>query len=72
MQHISIVIQIFIGSFVVLTSFLGCFGLCRESLGLTWSVSMHMTLINVNLFYFVQLFYHEVIYFQIFKLFQRD
>ncbi|XP_067634270.1 protein late bloomer isoform X2 [Eurosta solidaginis] len=37
MQHISIVIQIFVGSFVVLTSFLGCFGLCGASFSLTWT-----------------------------------
>ncbi|CAD7013400.1 unnamed protein product [Ceratitis capitata] len=45
MQHISIVIQIFIGSFVVLTSFLGCFGLCRVSLGLTWSYVICMLIL---------------------------
>uniref|UniRef100_A0A1B0AAV8 Tetraspanin n=1 Tax=Glossina pallidipes TaxID=7398 RepID=A0A1B0AAV8_GLOPL len=36
-EHIAVIIQIFIGSFLILTSFLGCFGACRESLGLIWS-----------------------------------
>ncbi|XP_036343863.1 protein late bloomer-like [Rhagoletis pomonella] len=54
MQHISIVIQIFIGSFVVLTSFLGCFGLCRESLGLTWSyVSCMLILVTFQIYLIV-------------------
>ncbi|XP_053965109.1 23 kDa integral membrane protein [Anastrepha ludens] len=53
MQHISIVIQIFIGSFVVLTSFLGCFGLCRESLGLTWSYVSCMLILLIFQIYLV-------------------
>ncbi|XP_039957442.1 protein late bloomer-like isoform X1 [Bactrocera tryoni] len=53
MQHISIVIQIFIGSFVVLTSFLGCFGLCRESLGLTWSYVICMLILVIFQIYLI-------------------
>ncbi|EDW74154.1 uncharacterized protein Dwil_GK21785 [Drosophila willistoni] len=36
-EHIAIIVQIFVGSFVVLTSFLGCFAAGRVSLGLVWS-----------------------------------
>ncbi|XP_043655171.1 protein late bloomer isoform X2 [Drosophila teissieri] len=36
-EHIAIVVQIFVGTFVVLTSFLGCFATARVSLGLVWS-----------------------------------
>ncbi|XP_034654368.1 protein late bloomer [Drosophila subobscura] len=36
-EHIAIVIQIFVGSFVILTSFLGCFATARVSLGLVWT-----------------------------------
>ncbi|KAH8236967.1 hypothetical protein KR038_001145 [Drosophila bunnanda] len=36
-EHIAIVVQIFVGTFVVLTSFLGCFAAARDSLGLVWS-----------------------------------
>ncbi|EDV59738.1 protein late bloomer [Drosophila erecta] len=36
-EHIAIVVQIFVGTFVVLTSFLGCFASARVSLGLVWS-----------------------------------
>uniref|UniRef100_A0A1B0FIP9 Tetraspanin n=1 Tax=Glossina morsitans morsitans TaxID=37546 RepID=A0A1B0FIP9_GLOMM len=39
-EHIAVIIQIFIGSFLILTSFLGCFGACRESLGLIWSYGL--------------------------------
>ncbi|XP_030387911.1 protein late bloomer [Scaptodrosophila lebanonensis] len=36
-EHIAVVVQIFVGSFVILTSFLGCFAAGRISLGLIWS-----------------------------------
>ncbi|EDV35875.1 uncharacterized protein Dana_GF12691 [Drosophila ananassae] len=36
-EHIAIVVQIFVGTFVVLTSFLGCFATARISIGLIWS-----------------------------------
>ncbi|KAH8372769.1 hypothetical protein KR009_004604 [Drosophila setifemur] len=36
-EHIAIVVQVFVGSFVVLTSFLGCFASARVSFGLIWS-----------------------------------
>ncbi|XP_017050171.1 protein late bloomer [Drosophila ficusphila] len=36
-EHIAIVVQIFVGTFVVLTSFLGCFAAAKISLGLVWS-----------------------------------
>ncbi|KAH8267149.1 hypothetical protein KR018_012427 [Drosophila ironensis] len=39
-EHIAIVVQIFVGTFVVLTSFLGCFATARGSLGLIWSYVM--------------------------------
>ncbi|XP_075166521.1 tetraspanin 42En isoform X2 [Haematobia irritans] len=36
-EHVAVVVQIFIGSFVILTSFTGCIGACRHSLSLVWS-----------------------------------
>ncbi|XP_046811215.1 protein late bloomer [Lucilia cuprina] len=41
-EHVAIVVQIFIGSFVILTSFLGCIGACRHSSSLIWSYAMCM------------------------------
>ncbi|XP_075166520.1 tetraspanin 42En isoform X1 [Haematobia irritans] len=39
-EHVAVVVQIFIGSFVILTSFTGCIGACRHSLSLVWSYAM--------------------------------
>lgn len=41
-EHVAIVVQIFIGSFVILTSFMGCIGACRYSSSLIWSVSIYI------------------------------
>ncbi|KAM7342767.1 tetraspanin 42En [Cochliomyia hominivorax] len=41
-EHVAIVVQIFIGSFVILTSFMGCIGTCRYSSSLIWSYAMCM------------------------------
>ncbi|XP_005179695.2 protein late bloomer [Musca domestica] len=39
-EHVAVVVQIFIGSFIILTSFTGCIGTCRHSLSLVWSYVM--------------------------------
>ncbi|XP_064540360.1 protein late bloomer [Drosophila montana] len=53
-QHIAIVVQIFVGSFVVLSSFLGCFAGARVSLGLIWSfVSCMLILIGLQIYIIV-------------------
>uniref|UniRef100_A0A1I8Q9D2 Uncharacterized protein n=1 Tax=Stomoxys calcitrans TaxID=35570 RepID=A0A1I8Q9D2_STOCA len=39
-EHVAVVVQIFIGSFIILTSFTGCIGACRHSLSLVWSYAM--------------------------------
>ncbi|KAH8415952.1 hypothetical protein KR222_004755 [Zaprionus bogoriensis] len=44
-EHIVIVVQIFVGSFVVLSSFLGCFAAARVSLGLIWSFASCMLIL---------------------------
>ncbi|XP_062129870.1 protein late bloomer [Drosophila sulfurigaster albostrigata] len=50
-EHIAIVVQIFVGSFVVLSSFLGCFAAGRVSLGLIWSfVSCMLLLIGLQIY----------------------
>ncbi|XP_034476381.1 protein late bloomer [Drosophila innubila] len=50
-EHIAIVVQIFVGSFVVLSSFLGCFAAGRVSLGLIWSfVTCMLLLISLQIY----------------------
>ncbi|EDW05000.1 GH10364 [Drosophila grimshawi] len=53
-EHIAIVAQIFVGSFVVLSSFLGCFAAVRLSLSLIWSyVSCILILIGLQVYIIV-------------------
>ncbi|KAL7736652.1 hypothetical protein ACLKA6_015287 [Drosophila palustris] len=50
-EHIAVVVQIFVGSFVVLSSFLGCFAAGRVSLGLIWSfVTCMLILISLQIY----------------------
>ncbi|XP_017868226.1 PREDICTED: protein late bloomer [Drosophila arizonae] len=53
-QHVAIVVQIFVGTFVVLSSFLGCFAGARLSLSLIWSfVSCMLILIGLQVYIIV-------------------
>ncbi|ALC41258.1 Tsp42En, partial [Drosophila busckii] len=54
LAHIAVVVQIFVGSFVVLSSFLGCFAAGRSSLGLIWSyVSCLLILLALQIYILV-------------------
>lgn len=50
-EHIAIVVQIFVGSFVVLSSILGCFAAGHVALGLIWSfVTCMLLLISLQIY----------------------